>query len=72
MRGERAEIKPIKTEADHRAALAEIERLFDAKPDTPEGNRLEVLTTLVETYEDKHYSIPIPFRPSSITWRAGA
>ncbi len=54
------EIKPIKTEEDYRAALAEIERLFDAPPDTPEGDRLEVLATLVETYEDKHYGIPLP------------
>jgi len=54
------EIRLIKTEADYQAALGEIERLFDAVPDTPEGDRLEVLTTLVEAYEDKHYSIPLP------------
>jgi HTH-type transcriptional regulator/antitoxin HigA len=54
------EIRPIKTEADYEAALAEIEALFEAKPGTPEGDRLEVLTTLVEAYEDAHYSIPSP------------
>ncbi len=54
------EIRPIKTEADYQAALDEIESLFDAEPGTPEGDRLEVLTTLVEAYEDKHYSIPMP------------
>ena len=54
------ETKPIKTEADYQAALEEIERLFDATPDTPEGDCLEVLTTLVEAYEDRHYSIPLP------------
>ena len=54
------EIKPIKNEGDYEAALQEIERLFNAVPDTPEGDRLEVLTTLVEAYEDKHYSIPMP------------
>jgi HTH-type transcriptional regulator / antitoxin HigA len=54
------EIKPIKTEDDYRTALAEIERLFDAQPDTPEGDRLEVLVTLVETYEEKHHSISPP------------
>ncbi len=54
------EIRPIKTEADYQAALEEIERLFDVAPDTPEGDHLEVLTTLVEAYEDKHYSIPLP------------
>ena len=54
------DIRPIKTEADYQAALEEIERLFDAAPDTPQGDRLEVLTTLVEAYEDKHYAIPLP------------
>ena len=54
------EIRPIKTEADYEAALEEIERLFDATPDTPEGDRLEVLTTLVEAYEEKRYAIPLP------------
>jgi HTH-type transcriptional regulator/antitoxin HigA len=54
------DIRPIKTEADYRAALEEIERLFDAAPGTPEGDRLEILTTLVEAYEEKNYSIPLP------------
>lgn len=54
------EIKPIKTEADYQTAMKEIERLFDAASDTPEGDRLEVLTTLVEAYEEKHYAIPLP------------
>jgi len=54
------EIRPIKTEADYQAALDEIESLFDAKPGTPEGDRLEVLTTLVEAYEERHYSLPMP------------
>lgn len=54
------DIRPIKTEADYQAALEEIERLFGAVPDTLEGDRLEVLTTLVEAYEDKHYAIPLP------------
>lgn len=54
------EIRPIKTEEDYTATLAEVERLFDAAPDTPEGDRLEVLTTLLEAYEKNHYSIPAP------------
>jgi HTH-type transcriptional regulator / antitoxin HigA len=53
-------LRPIRTEADYEAALAEIERLFDATPDTPEGDRLDVLATLVEAYEEQHYSIPAP------------
>lgn len=54
------EIKPIKTEADYEAALKEIEYLFDAEPGTPKGDHLEILSTLVEAYEDKHYDIPAP------------
>jgi len=54
------EIRPIKTEEDYQATLAEVERLFNALPDTPEGDRLEVLTTLLEAYEKSHYAIPSP------------
>jgi HTH-type transcriptional regulator/antitoxin HigA len=54
------DIRPIKTEADYQTALEEIERLFDAAPNTPEGNRLEVLTTLIEVYEEQKYHIPLP------------
>ncbi len=54
------DIQPIHTEADYEAALVEIDRLFDATPKTPEGNRLEVLATLVEAYEEQHHSIPAP------------
>ena len=54
------DIKPIKTEADYEAALKGIEYLFDVEPGTTERNRLEILTTLVEAYEDEHYDIPAP------------
>ncbi len=53
-------IKPIKTKKDYYAALREIETLFEAKSNTPEADRLDVLATLVEAYEEKHYSIPKP------------
>ena len=53
-------IKPIKTEADYQAALKEIESLMDAEPDTPKGDRLDVLTTLVDAYEAKHHPIDEP------------
>ena len=56
------EIKPIKTEADYEAALKEIEQLWGASYGSPEGNKLDVLATLVEAYEDKHYPIPLPER----------
>jgi HTH-type transcriptional regulator / antitoxin HigA len=54
------DIKPIKSEADYEAALREIEELFEAEPNTPAGDRLEVLSTLVEAYEEAHYPIPPP------------
>ena len=54
------EIRPIHSAADYEAALAEIERLFDAAPATPEGDRLDVMVTLVEAYEAQHYPIPEP------------
>lgn len=53
-------INPIKTEKDYEAALAEIERLFDATPNTPKGDKLDILTTLVQAYEDEHYRIDFP------------
>lgn len=62
------EIRPIKSEADYKTTLAEVERLFDATPDTPEGDRLEVLTTLLEAYEKKHYSIPSPDPVEALTY----
>ena len=54
------DIKPIKTDADYRAALAEVERLMMAAPDTPEGEKLDVLVTLIEAYEAKHYPMELP------------
>jgi HTH-type transcriptional regulator / antitoxin HigA len=54
------EIKPIKNEDDYKETLREVERLFEAAPDTADGDRLDVLTTLLEVYEKNHYSIPSP------------
>jgi HTH-type transcriptional regulator / antitoxin HigA len=54
------EFRPIRTEGDYRAALNEIEKLFNAEPNTPECDLLEVLTMLVEAYEQQHYPIQPP------------
>lgn len=54
------DIKPIKTDTDYRVALKEIESLMMAMPDTPEGEKLDVLVTLIEAYEAKHYPIDLP------------
>ena len=54
------DIKPIKTDADYRAALNEIESLMMAGPDTPEGEKLDVMVTLIEAYEAKHFPMELP------------
>ena len=54
------EIRPIRTKADYRAALKEVERLWDADPGTRNGDRVDVLVTLIEAYEAAHYPIPAP------------
>lgn len=53
-------IKPIRTEEEYEAALKEIEALWDAEPDTPEADRLDVLIMLVEVYEEEHYPVLPP------------
>lgn len=62
-------IKPIKTERDYRNALKQIEKLWDAKANTSKGDRLEVLITLVEAYEQKHYKIEPPDAIEAIKFR---
>lgn len=54
------EIKPIRTEEDYQAALREVESLMTAEFGTPESDRLDVLATLVEAYEAKHYPVEAP------------
>lgn len=59
-------IRPIRTKADHRVALKEVERLWDADLGTPDGDRVDVLVTLIEAYEAKHFPIPAPDPISAI------
>ena len=54
------DIRPIKTDADYRAALNYIENLMMAEPDTVEGEKLDILVTLVEAYEAKHFPMDLP------------
>jgi HTH-type transcriptional regulator/antitoxin HigA len=63
------DIKPIKTKADYRAALKDIEGLMAARANTPEGERLDVLVTLVEAYERKHYPMELPDPIEAIKFR---
>lgn len=54
------DIKPIKTESDYRAALKAVESLMDAKQGSVEGERLDVLVTLIDAFEEKHYPMEPP------------
>ncbi|MDQ6982031.1 MAG: hypothetical protein Q9M08_03370 [Mariprofundus sp.] len=54
------DIKPVKTEADYRLALKEVESLMTAEKDSPEGEQLDVLVTLIEAYEARCYPIGMP------------
>jgi HTH-type transcriptional regulator/antitoxin HigA len=54
------QIKPIKTKRDYEAALKAIEKLMTAKRNTPEGDQLDVVVTLVEAYERRHFPLDLP------------
>lgn len=54
------EIRPIRTTQDYQSALAEAASLMEAEVETPEGDRLDVLATLIEAYEAEHYPIEAP------------
>jgi HTH-type transcriptional regulator/antitoxin HigA len=62
-------VKPIRTAKDHREALKEIELLWSAKAGTPEDDRLEVLLTLTDAYEEKHFPIDLPDPIDAIRFR---
>jgi HTH-type transcriptional regulator/antitoxin HigA len=65
------EIRPIRSEADYQLALKEISKLvdLDPAPDTPEGERLDILATLAEAYQDKHFPIDLPDPIEAIKFR---
>lgn len=62
-------IKPIKSKADYNLALKEIQELWNAEPNTPDGDTLEILITLVEAYEEKHFPIDPPDPIEAIKFR---
>lgn len=63
------DIRPIKTEADYSETLREIETLMTAAPGTDAGDRLDVLVTLVEAYERKHFPMDLPDAVEAIKFR---
>lgn len=64
-----SELKPIRTKADYRRSLAEVERLWGAKSGPPEGDRLDILATLIDAYEAEHYPIDPPDPIEAIKFR---
>ena len=64
-----SEVKPIRSEADYEGALAEVERLWGARSGTPEGDRLDVLATLIDAYESAHHPIDPPDPIEAIKFR---
>jgi HTH-type transcriptional regulator / antitoxin HigA len=63
------EVKPIRTLADYGKAVSETERLWGAKSGTPKGDRLDVLATLIDAYETKHYPMDPPDPVEAIKFR---
>jgi HTH-type transcriptional regulator/antitoxin HigA len=62
-------VKPIKTKKDYREALEQLETVFDAKKGSPQGDELEVLSILIEKYEDEHFPIGFPDPVEAIKFR---
>jgi HTH-type transcriptional regulator/antitoxin HigA len=65
----KSELKLIRTNADYEKALSEVERLWGAKTGTREGNRLDVLATLIDAYEAEHYPMDPPDPVEAIKFR---
>lgn len=63
------EIRPIKTKKDYQLALARLELIFDAKKNSKEGDELEILSILIEKYEDEHFPIGFPDPIEAIKFR---
>lgn len=63
------DIKPIRNDKDYKNALERLEEIFDAKPDTPEGDELEILSLLIDKYEKEHFPIEVPDPIEAVKFR---
>jgi HTH-type transcriptional regulator/antitoxin HigA len=68
----KSELKPIRTKADYDKALSDVERLWGAKSGTRDGDRLDVLATLIDAYEAEHYPMdpPDPVEANTTRWHS--
>ena len=64
-----AELRPIRSKRDHEVALEEVDRLWGAKSGTPDGDRLDILATLIDAYETDHYPMDPPDPIEAIKFR---
>lgn len=64
-----ADVKPIRSEADYEKALKVVETLWGSPSGTPKGDKLDVLATLIEVYEQKHFPMPAPDPVGAIAFR---
>ena len=64
-----ADVRPIRTEADYEAALEDVAALWGSATGTPEGDRLDVLATLIDAYEARHYPMDPPDPIEAIKFR---
>jgi HTH-type transcriptional regulator/antitoxin HigA len=64
-----ADVKPIRSEADHASAMAEVEALWGAPAGSPEGDRLDVLATLIDAWEAEHHAMDLPDPVEAIKFR---
>jgi HTH-type transcriptional regulator/antitoxin HigA len=62
-------LKPLRSEKDYEQALVEVERLWDAKARTPNGDRLDILAPLIDAYESQHYPMDPPDPIEAIKFR---
>src|ERR1700692_2286274 len=65
----KSDVRPIRTKKDYEVALADVERLWGAKSGTPHGDRLDVLATLIDSYEAEHYPMDPPDPVEAIKFR---
>jgi HTH-type transcriptional regulator/antitoxin HigA len=63
------DIKPIRSEADYERALRRVEKLWDSPKNSPRGDELDILATLIEAYERRHYPIDLPSPIEAIRFR---
>jgi HTH-type transcriptional regulator / antitoxin HigA len=62
-------LRPIRTKADYEWALRQVEQLWGARSGTPAGDRLDILATLIDAYEEEHYPMPPPDPIEAIKFR---